>query len=104
MKETIIFTIGVIAVIGIGVLVFRRKPKEELASDEQLQHTLDRAAKSLTQINDRIEKLKVDPSYDDNPGLRQFALKGEYEFLAIIQNVYDTTLKVLNERKTKMNH
>ncbi len=99
MKETIIFTISVVVVIGIGVLLFRRKPKEEQVSDEQLQRTLERATEALASANAEIERCMNDKSLDYNPGLKQIALKGRYEMRDIMHNVYDGALKAVQERR-----
>jgi len=101
MKETVIFVIGLVVVIGVGLRLFRRKPKEEQVSDEQLRRTLERATEALAAANAEIERSKNDKSLDYNPGLKQIALKGRYEMRDIMQNVYDRALKAVQEREAK---
>ena len=86
MKETIAFTIGLLAVIGFGVFLVRRKVKKEYVSDEQLQRTFERA---LASANADSERRKNDEILDYNSLLKEFALKGRIEMRDIMQNVYD---------------
>lgn len=83
--------------------LLRAKPtqpkEEEQVSDEKLEHTFNRAKQALIDIDARIERIRTDASYDSNPGLLEFALKGENEMRAIMQNIHDTTLKALEERR-----
>jgi hypothetical protein len=99
MKETIVFTIGVVAIISVGVFLFRKREVE--VSDEQLQRTLDRATEALASANAEIERCRNNKSLDYNPLLKDFALKGSIEMRDIMQNVYDGALKAVQERRAK---
>lgn len=101
MKETVAFTVGLIAVISFGVFLVRRKSKQEYVSDEQLQHTLERATKALADANAEIERCENDKSLDYNPLLKEFATKGRYQMRDIMQNVYDGALKAVQERQDR---
>lgn len=102
MKETVVFTVGVIVVITLGVLLFRSKPKKvEQVSLEQLRRTLDRAEKALASANAEIERRQGDTSLDYNPLLKQMAVDGNYQMRDILQDVYDGALKAVQEREAK---
>jgi len=101
MKETIVFTVGIIVVVTVGILLFRKKPKEAEVPIENLRSTLDRAKAALASANAELERFKDDTSLDYNPGLKQVALTTRLSMRDIMQNVYDGALKAVQDRESK---